>query len=187
MKKMPAILWTIGTLAGAWSSLAAQEPQQSRLSQHYHAAKVDRLRNNLWPKPFTAEDTLSVTQMFEAQRNKGWQLYNTLGTPMFDAESHRLTDAGKAQLRWILTYAPPERRVIFVLKGNNVMESALRVESTQLAVSEMLPAGDLPTIYLTSVEARGSSGAYQTAIKRALDKTIPEPRLPKVSAESPAP
>lgn len=183
MKKMPAVIWTLGTLASAWSTLAAQEPHPNRLSQHYHSTKVDRLRNNLWPKPFTAEDTLAVTRIFDAQRNKGWQLYNTLGTPMFDPESHRLTDAGRAQLRWILTYAPPERRTIFVLKGNNATESALRVESTQLAVSEMLPVGNLPTIYLTSVESQGSSGAYQTAVKRALDNTIPEPRLPKFSSE----
>ncbi len=63
---------------------------------------------------------------------------------MFDAETNRLTDAGKAHIRWIMTYAPANRRVIFVLKGDDAAKTAYRVESTQLAVSEMVPSGQLP-------------------------------------------
>jgi hypothetical protein len=110
-------------------------------------------------------------------------MYNTLGTPMFHPESHQLTDAGKAHLRWIMTYAPQNRRVIFVLKGQDAAQTARRVESTQVAVSEIVPVGNLPQIYLTDVESIGSSGVYQTAVNRALVGSVPNPRLtPPASA-----
>ncbi len=42
----------------------------------------------------------------------------------------------------------------------------------------MVPTGQLPPIYLTDVESKGSSGTYQTAVVRAMVGSVPEPRLP---------
>lgn len=178
MKKLPKLLFAVGMMAACFDGAYGQAPD------HIHAAKTDHWRNNLWPMPFRAQDSIAVTRVFDVQRNNGWRMYNTLGTPMFDGESQQLTDAGKAHLRWIMTYAPQNRRVIFVLKGQNAEQTARRVESTQLAVSEIVPVGTLPQIYLTDVEAIGSSGVYQTAVNRALVGSVPAPRLGPAPASS---
>lgn len=171
MKKLPNLLFAVGMMAVGLEGAYGQAPD------HLHAAKTEHWRNSLWPMPFRSVDSVAVTRVFDIQRNNGWRMYNTLGTPMFDPESHQLTDAGKAHLRWIMTYAPENRRVIFVLKGNDAEQTARRVESTQVAVSEIVPVGNLPQIYLTDVEAVGSSGVYQTAVNRALVGSVPAPRL----------
>jgi hypothetical protein len=175
MKMLPKLLFTVALVASCYGSIEAQEPS------HMHAAKTDHWRNNLWPMPFRAEDSIAVTNVFDIQRNNGWRLYNTLGTPMFDPVTNRLTDAGRAHLRWIMTYAPQSRRVVFVLKGDDAAKTAHRVESTQLAISELVPVGSLPPIYLTDVESMGSSGVYQTAVYRAMVSSVPSPRLPVAS------
>ena len=171
MKKLPKLLFAMGLMAACCDQVQAQQPS------HLQASKTDLYRKSLWPMPFRAEDSVAVTSVFDIQRNNGWRLYNTLGTPMFDAETNQLTDAGKAHLRRIMTNAPQHRRVIFILKGEDAAKTAFRVESTQLAVSELVPVGNLPPIYLTDVEPSGSSGAYQTAVYRAMVSTVPAPRL----------
>lgn len=139
--------------------------------------RYDYYRNKMWPLPFRAEDTRSVLDHFAVQRNNGWKLHNTVGTAMFDPQTQTLTDSGKAQIRWIVTRAPQDRRVVFVLQADSPEKTATRVESTQLAISEMVPVGPLPQLYLTDQDAPGSSGVYQTAIMRAMTSSIPAPRL----------
>jgi hypothetical protein len=131
----------------------------------------------MWPAPFTATDTRSVIAIFDQQRSNGWRLHNTLSTVMFDPKTNCLTDSGKAQVKWIVTNAPQARRVVFVLQDSDQEVTTTRVESTQLAISEVLPVGPLPQIYLTDREPFGSSGVYQTAIHRAMANSVPSPRL----------
>jgi hypothetical protein len=138
-------------------------------------------RNLRWPMPFRAQDVSAVTSFFDVQRENGWKLHNTVGHALFDPATHRLTDAGKNHIQSILTDNPIDRRAVFVLQGATPQQTAARVESTQLAISAMLPAGELPPIYLTDRDAPGSAGAYQTAITRAMMTSMPEPRLPAVS------
>ncbi|MEC8554815.1 MAG: hypothetical protein VXZ82_07405 [Planctomycetota bacterium] len=135
-------------------------------------------RNHHWPAPFRAMDTSSILAHFETQRNNGWKLYNTLGTAMFDHDTGDLNSSGLAHVEWITTQAPADRRVVFVMKGEDAEDTANRIEATQVAISRLIPTGDLPPIYLTDREAHGSSGAYQTAISRAILTSTPSPRLP---------
>ncbi len=144
----------------------------------------DYYRNRMWPAPFTAADTNSVTAIFDQQRSNGWRLHNTLSTAMFDPRTNCLTDAGKAHVKWIVTNAPQARRVVFVLQDASQQVTSTRVESTQLAISEVLPVGPLPQIYLTDREPSGSSGVYQTAIHRAMASSVPSPRLTSSSGSS---
>lgn len=137
-------------------------------------------RNARWPTPFRAQDVNAVTSYFDVQRENGWRLHNTVGHVLFDPATGQLTDAGKNHIVSILNDNPVDRRVIFVLQGENAKQTAQRVESTQLAVSQMLPVGDLPPIYVTDRDAPGSSGAYQTAVMRAMVSSMPKPRLPEV-------
>lgn len=146
-------------------------------SQAGHGFHYDYYRNKMWPLPFRSEDTRSVLDYFTVQRNNGWKLHNTVGASMFDPQTQCLTDSGKSQVRWIVSRAPQDRRVVFVLQGDTPEKTAARVESTQLAISEMIPVGPLPQLYLTDQDAPGSSGVYQTAITRAMATSIPAPRL----------
>ncbi|GAB5405413.1 MAG: hypothetical protein Aurels2KO_36440 [Aureliella sp.] len=139
--------------------------------------KRDYYRNKMWPQPFRAQDAQSIFSYFDAQRNKGWQLHNTIGSAMFEPTSGRLTETGKSHLRWIVTHAPRSRRVVFILQTDDQRETAARVEQTQLAISQLLPTGELPQIYLTNREAPGSSGIYQTSVQRAMTTSVPSPRL----------
>ncbi len=173
---------TFSNVAVAQFPAANQFPTANQCPPQYGNAhdksfKTDYYRNSLWPAPFRAMDTMNVLSVFDQQRDNGWRLNNTIGTSMYDASTHCLTAAGKAHVNWILTKAPQSRRVVFVLQGNSPEETAKRVESTQLAVSEMVPVGPLPQIYLTDREAAGSSGVYQTAVHRAMVSSVPSPRL----------
>ncbi len=67
--------------------------------------------------------------------------------------------------------------MVFVLQDADQQRTATRVESTQLAISEVVPVGPLPQIYLTDREPFGSSGVYQTAVHRAMANSVPSPRL----------
>ena len=147
--------------------------------------RYDYYRNKMWPLPFRAQDTSSVLDHFAVQRNNGWKLHNTLGAAMFDPHTQQLTDSGKAHVRWIVSRAPHDRRVVFVLQADSADKTAAQVESTQLAISELVPVGPLPQMYLTDHDAPGSSGVYQTAILRSMTSSIPQPRLSQSQAPTP--
>lgn len=142
----------------------------------------DYYRNKHWPMPFRAMDTSAVLSHFEVQKNNGWRLNNTVGAPMFTTETCQLNESGHAHVKWIVTRAPQNRRVVFVLEGKDQQETAKRVEAVQIAISALVPTGPLPEIYLTDEDAPGSSGIYQTAVSRAINTTVPQPRLPVMAA-----
>jgi len=170
---MRRLFVVVTVIASACGSVAmAQCPPTGGSS-----CKYDYYRNKMWPAPFTAADTNSVVAIFEQQRTNGWRLHNTLSSSMFDSTTNCLTEAGRAHVKWIVTQAPQNRRVVFVLQDANQQLTATRVESTQLAISELVPVGPLPQIYLTDREPFGSSGVYQTAIHRAMANSVPSPRL----------
>lgn len=164
---------------GCASEVVAQAPVQKRgFFEQFH---WDYFRNKRWPEPFRQMDTISVMNFFEVQRNNGWTLHNTLGAAMYDPATNTLTDSGISHVRWIVNRAPQNRRVVFVLEGDTQEITAKRVESAQIAISRFVPTGPLPKIYITDVDAPGSSGAYQTAIVRAMTDSVPAPRLPSGS------
>ena len=141
-----------------------------------HSAAIDKARNNAWPQPFRAADAASVVAPFEIMKNNGWREHNTLGSVVFNEEND-LTEAGAIKVDWIITQAPTNQRVIYVKSGRTPEQTAVRLESVQLTVSQMVPTGPLPQIIITDIEPPTSSGAYQTLIHRALIRTTPSPRL----------
>jgi len=180
---MRSLLVVVTVFASIYGSVAnAQFPFGQNASEKcppssHTSCTYDYYRNRMWPAPFTAADTNSVTAIFDQQRSNGWRLHNTLSTAMFDPRTNCLTEAGKAHVKWIVTNAPQSRRVVFVLQDADQQLTSTRVESTQLAISEVVPVGPLPQIYLTDREPFGSSGVYQTAVHRAMANSLPAPRL----------
>lgn len=145
-----------------------------------HRAGVDFARNVAWPQPFRGADSLSVVAPFEVMRDNGWRENNTLGTTLFSTEN-ALSEAGAIKVQWIVTQAPQNHRIVYVKSGTTELETSARIESVQLAVSQIIPSGPLPQILVTDIEPATSSGAYQTLVHRALIKTTPTPRLSKFS------
>jgi hypothetical protein len=147
-----------------------------------HKKHVDMARNNSWPQPFRGQDAYSVVAPFEAMKNNGWRDNNTVGGMLFDDEG--LSDAGKLKVAQVLAVAPPNRRILFVQAGASPQETAARVESVQMAVSEQVPEGQLPEILVTNKAPTSSPGSYQTVVHRAMQRTTPTPRLPRYSGLS---
>jgi hypothetical protein len=143
-----------------------------------HRVGVDYARNVAWPQPFRGADSNSVVAPFDVMRDNGWRENNTLGTSLFSSQ-HALNEAGAIKVQWIVTQAPINQRIVYVKAGNTEQETNARVESVQLAVSQLIPSGPLPQILVTEIEPATSSGAYQTLVHRALIKTTPTPRLSK--------
>lgn len=167
----------------AQSDQEASMQQCASCNQNVKSAKkpsscaVSYYRNARWPMPFRAQDVTAVTSFFEIQRENGWRMHNTVGHAMFDPRTNCLTQAGKNHILSILRDNPVERRAVFVLQGQNQQQTATRIQSTELAISEVLPVGDLPAVYVTDRDAPGSSGAYQNSIMQAMKASIPAPRL----------
>ncbi len=170
--------WIKRTLTASALALLSTTTVQAGWPEFMRSCSIDRQRNNAWPQPFRSMDAVSVNAPFEVMKNNGWRMFNTLGTPVF-TEEQALTEAGRLQLQWIVTQAPVNRRAVFVLRGSNADDTAARIEAVQVAISDLVPTGPLPQIWVTDVEPTPSSGQYQTAISRALMNSTPKPRLPQ--------
>jgi hypothetical protein len=160
-------IFVVAIVASSGSLAFAQAPSH----------KVLYARNNTWPQPFRAADAQSVVSPLEVMKSNGWRENNTLGSLLFDREN-ALSKAGSLKIQWIVTQAPPSQRVIYVKSGSTQEVTAARVESVELAVSELVPTGPLPQILVTEHEPPTSSGSYQTLVHRALIRSTPNPRLP---------
>ena len=146
-----------------------------------HETGVVYARNVAWPHPFRGADANSVIAPFEIMRDNGWRENNTLGSTLF-SNQNALSEAGAIKVQWIVTQAPQNQRIVYVKSGKSEQETNARVESVQLAVSQLIPSGPLPQILVTDIEPATSSGAYQTLVHRALIKTTPTPRLPQFTS-----
>lgn len=164
-------------------SLSCMGSAQAGWNEFWHRTKVDFHRNNAWPEPFQQADRAAAREPFCIMVNNGWRMQNTIGTYLFD-DAHQLNRAGEIKLRWILTQAPLHRRAVFVLQAHTPQETAVRVESVQQAISRMIPAGALPPVMITDTEPEGASGEYLDAVNRALQSSLPSPRLPSSGASS---
>jgi hypothetical protein len=173
--------WIIRFVAIAVVSTTAGEVRSQSPS-----CSVLYARNQTWPQPFRAADAQSVVAPFEIMRTNGWREHNTLGSLLFSKE-HELTEAGNLKVQWIVTQAPPSHRVIYVKTGKTDQITAARVESVEIAVSQLLPTGPLPQILVTDIEPPTSSGSYQTLVHRALISSTPTPRVPPFSSGVNAP
>ncbi len=139
---------------------------------------IDKLRNAAWPQPFRGIDAAAVVSPFEIQKANGWRLFDTIGATYFD-ETNALNDSGVRKIATSLSKNPSNHRVIYVLKGDTPEHTATRLESVQIAVSQLVPVDTLPEIFITDRDTDSVSGENQTLLNRGLSQTTPAPRLPK--------
>jgi hypothetical protein len=170
-------IWILACGFTVGLSLAAAPLSAGDWSNFWHGVHVDWHRNNAWPEPFVTADRAAVREPFCLQVDNGWKMQNTIGTYLFDVETHELNQAGELLVKWILTYAPVHRRAVFVLKADTAEHTAARVASVQAAVSKYA-CGPVPPVMLTCTEPTGWSASYIDAMTQQFQATIPAPRLP---------
>ena len=141
--------------------------------------KIDFHRLNSWPKPFNSADRDSVQAPFAIMTTNGWRSQTTLGQYHFELETQTVNDAGKHQLRWILTQAPEHRRIVFVQRGETMEETAKRITAVHQSITAIIPKGKIPEVLLTNHPPSGYSAETVHAIYSRHQATLPDPRLPK--------
>ena len=144
--------------------------------------KVDWHRNNAWPEPFPTADRAATRQPFCLMVDNGWKMQNTIGTFLFDDNSHQLNTAGEHLVRWIVQQAPQHRRAVFVLKGDSPEATQIRIASVQAAVASFACEGENPPVILTMTEPSGWPASYVDQMTQQFQATIPSPRLPAASS-----
>jgi hypothetical protein len=157
---------------------------QAGWHEFWESVKLDTHRNLAWPEPFQTLDRRATLSHFAAMQQKGWKLETTISDYHFDQETERLTEAGRRKVRWILTEAPPQRRMVYVLISENEEATANRVDSVQRAISQMIPKGPLPPVIRTHVAPRGASAVYVQGVYSRAAAARPDPVLPEDSGEA---
>ncbi len=167
-----AIVVTLGSSAAAMAGW----------NEFWYQSKLDYRRASEWPYPFVCADRVAQQAPLAMMVDNGWRRENTLGAMMFTEEG-KLTNAGYHKVRWIITQAPLARRSVWVLRGENAEETAMRVDAVQQYIRAVLPGEALPEVLVTDQPPPGMSGDYLDAIDRSMRSTVPPPRLPAMPTD----
>lgn len=172
-------VWALGISVGSFLGSAGASG-----GDFVHNAKTDFWRNNCWPLPFQSTDRELARAPLIAMVASGWRLHNTLSDHFFLAEDQTINQAGELKLRWIITQAPPHRRTVYVLRGQNPEATAARVAEVQRVIDKIAHDGPRPDVLLTSIIPPGASGDYFDQVDRQMKQSIPAPRLPPMESTS---
>jgi hypothetical protein len=135
----------------------------------YHTA-------HYWPDPYRWQDRSSVRGYIATQTAAGWMTNTTLYDQHFDAETQQLNDSGRVHLKWILLYAPPQRRTPWVQAGDSAAISQVRLASVQNEANLM--AGECaPQIMVRICQPYGASAQEVDLVRRAYLASMPQPRI----------
>lgn len=153
--------------------------------EFWHKVKVGQHRNNAWPDPFNEIDAMHVVAPFEVMKNNGWRLNNTLGHNLFREGDVALKSSGNNTVRWIASQAPPNRRVIYVLRGSSDKETQARLASVRETLASTHNGAGVQVL-VTNRAPTYASGAWATQINRTWLEELPAPKLPSTSASGTA-
>lgn len=135
----------------------------------YHTA-------HYWPDPYRWQDRSSVRTHFAAQAAAGWLTNTTLYDQHFDTETQELNDAGRVHLKWILLYAPPQRRCPWVQAGDSREINQARLASVQ-AEAVALCGPTAPAVGVRICQPYGGSAQEVDLIRRSYLESLPVPRV----------
>ena len=168
------------------ASGAGTGEKREKVHAWWYRSQVDWHRNNAWPEPFATADRAAERQPFCLMVDNGWKMQNTVGTFLFDYNSHQLNTAGEHLVKWIVQQAPQHRRAVFVLKGDSPEITQVRIASVQAAVARFACEGENPPVILTCTEPSGWPASYVDSMTQQFQATIPAPRLPAATESSPS-
>ena len=175
LKIARAVIATVAVAVTATSASADWNHFWHNLHLGFH-------RNNAWPQPFTEADAIAVVSPFEIMKANGWRMHNTIGHELFRSGDGALLAAGHKRVYWIATQAPASRRTVYVLRGQNDLETEARVAAVHETLGQVAFNGPAPDVLVTDIEPHHSSGAWATKINREWLENLSAPRLPSMSA-----
>lgn len=140
------------------------------------------LRNNAWPDPFNEMDAMGVIMPFEAMKQNGWVLHNTIGPHQFRKGDGALETSGQEALAWIAREAPPTRRQVYIVRAATEAETQARVESVREMLAQFHLSGPEPTVMLTNRMPPTASGDWANKVNRSWLDALAIPKLPSSSA-----
>lgn len=139
------------------------------LVHRYHTA-------HYWPDPLRWGDRCEVKTHLNSYADEGWVNTTTLYDQHFDPNTQEINLAGKTHLRWVLQYAPPNRRIPWVAAGENPQISETRLASVRREATAVC-GNDLPPIMLRACQSLGTSAQEIDVIRRSYIANTPSPRL----------
>jgi hypothetical protein len=147
------------------------------LCETFNSIARDVKRRQCWPEPFNAPDRAAVRAPFAIQVANGWRRQNMLGEFHFEQNSGQLTEAGRLKVRWILTVAPQQHRLIYVHTSDRPEETAARIAAVQQLAGKITP-NNVPPVLPTSISDEGWPADQVDMIGRKFQASTPAPRLP---------
>jgi hypothetical protein len=136
----------------------------------YHA-------EHYWPWPYLCTDRQCVADMTHAQEANGWLSETTLYEYYFNPDTNELTQPGKSQLRWILDYAPPSYRNVWIQQVDDPVASQQRMQNVRL-VAAQIAGNNVPPIQYRVAMPPSRPAIEADTIRRKELMTIPTPRIP---------
>lgn len=164
------------------SVTSASADWKTRWNNFMERVGIGHERNNAWPDPFNELDAMSVITPFEAMKQNGWILHNTIGPHQFREGDGALKTSGQEALAWIARQAPPSRRQVYIVRAATEQETEARVTSVREMLAQVQGAGPAPTIMLTDRVPPTAPGDWATKVNRSWLEQMAIPKLPTSSA-----
>lgn len=139
----------------------------------------DFKRRNCWPEPFTCPDRQAVREPMAIMVARGWERQNMLHDQYFEDGRSVLTDAARRKIRWILTEAPSQHRVIYVRVADTPQETGARIEAVRGYVAQLMPGQPQPPILETMLTAPGWPAERVNVVSRKFIESMPDPKMMK--------
>jgi hypothetical protein len=177
---------SLSTAAAVLFALAgiAQPAEAVCLDNTAHYVKSGYYRNQCWPWPYVCPDRLAVREPMCLMIENGWRRQNLIGHYYFSPDSTQLTAAGELRVRWIMTQVPPERRNIFVERGDSSEVTQQRVEAVRSFAAQIAVNGAVPSVTDTYLVSEGRPASVVDATNIKFNETMPAPRLPADTAST---
>lgn len=173
MRPICTLVFVLVTLASS-----AAQAEFPHFGGFWHDYNSSYLRNKHWPKPYVMHDRASVAAPFGTMIQNGWRLQNLISEHHFKEDTSELNESGLLRVRWIVTQAPEQQRIVFVERGTTHVATAGRVRTVQTAAERFAIGTEIPDVRETHVVSYGWSGDYVDLINTKFKASTKEPRLP---------
>lgn len=163
---------TTPVLAGWWESCT------DATDRCFGSIARDIKRRQCWPEPFVISDRVAARAPMVTMVSNGWRRQNMLGEFHFEPGTGQLTEAGRLKIRWIVTEAPQQHRIVYVHTADGSQETDARIAAVQQMVARYASPGELLPVLPTSISDEGWPADQVDLIGRKFRASTPPPRLP---------
>jgi hypothetical protein len=139
--------------------------------------------NAIWPRQYIAPARRGICQATAVMVHNGWRRQNLLGKFYFNETGEKLSEAGRLKVEWIMTQAPPQRRVVYVERSMEAEMTARRTEAVQQFASN-ITAGGAIDVQETHVRDEGHPAGAVDAVFTGFSQNQRTPQLPGASSST---